>query len=85
MQVAGQGGIPAGATVAMVSISTVTGGNPGIVFVVPCGTERSQGAAAVGAPQRIVTAVVPVTLGAGAVCISALRPVDVIVDVVGYA
>ena len=81
--VAGQGGIPAGATTALISISTVTGGNPGIVFLVPCGQDRSEGAAAVGAPRRIVTAVVPVQLGGGAVCISALQPVDVIVDVVG--
>lgn len=83
--VAGQGGIPAGATTAMIAISTVTGSNPGIVFLVPCGTERSEGAAAVGAPKRVVTAVVPVQLGNGAVCISALQPVDVIVDVVAAA
>jgi hypothetical protein len=82
IQIAGSGGVPAGATRAILSISNVAGGLPGIVFAVPCESGRSVGVVSAGTPNRITTAVVPVKLGNGAVCVSALEPVDLIIDVV---
>lgn len=83
VQIAGQSGVGGDAGTVLIAITSITGAVPGIVFVGPCGEARSDGAAAATAPQRVVTAVVPVRLGGGAVCISALQPVDVIIDVVG--
>ncbi len=85
VQIAGVGQVPAGATTALLAISTVSGGNPGIVFAMPCGEPRSEGAVAAMIARKVVSAVVPVRLSGGVVCIAALRPVDVIVDVVAAA
>jgi hypothetical protein len=82
VQIAGQGGVPGGATRAVLSISNVAGGLPGIVFAVPCDGGRSVGVVSAGTPNRISTAVVPVKLGTGAICVSALEPVDLIIDVI---
>jgi hypothetical protein len=82
VQIAGQGGVPAGATGAVLSISNVAGRLPGIVFAVPCDSGRSVGVVSAGTPNRISTAVVPVKLGNGAVCVSAIEPVDLIIDVI---
>ena len=76
------GGVPAGATRAILSISNVAGALPGIVFAVPCDGGRSVGVVSAGTPNRITTAVVPVKLGGGAICVSAIEPVDLIIDVV---
>ena len=80
--IAGQGGVPGGATRAVLSISNVAGGLPGIVFAVPCDGGRSVGVVSAGPPNRISTAVVPVKLGNGAICVSAIEPVDLIIDVI---
>lgn len=85
VQIAGVGGVPAGATTALLAISTVSGGNPGIVFAMPCGEGRSEGAVAAMVARKVVSAVVPARLSGGVVCLAALRPVDVIVDVVAAA
>lgn len=85
VQIAGIGQVPAGATTALVAISTVSGGNPGIVFAMPCDEARSEGAVAAMVARKVVSAVVPARLSGGVVCIAALRPVDVIVDVVAAA
>lgn len=81
IQIAGQGGAPATATQAVLSISNVAGSLPGIVFAVPCDAGRSVGVVSAGTPNRISSAVVPVKLGNGAICVSALEPVDLIIDV----
>lgn len=81
--IAGLGGVPAGATVAMLSVTTVTGGQGSSVFLVPCGEGRSAGTVIASSAYRIATAVVPVALGGGAVCISSFHAIDVIIDVVG--
>jgi hypothetical protein len=52
------------------------------VFAVPCGEGRSAGSVIATTAGRITTVVVPVRLGGGAVCISALQAIDVIVDVI---
>ena len=82
IQISGQGSVPAGSSRAVLSISNVAGGLPGIVFAVPCGDGRSVGVVSAGTPNRITTAVVPVRLGNGAICVSAIEPVDLIIDVV---
>jgi murein DD-endopeptidase MepM/ murein hydrolase activator NlpD len=82
IQIAGQGSVPGGSSRAMLSISNVAGALPGIVFAVPCGDGRSVGVVSAGTPNRITTAVVPVRLGNGAICVSAIEPVDLIIDVV---
>jgi murein DD-endopeptidase MepM/ murein hydrolase activator NlpD len=80
--VAGRGAVPAGATSVLLAISVVSGATPGIVFAMPCGGPRAVGAIAVGVPRGVTTAVVPVALTGGSVCVSALSPVDVVVDAV---
>ncbi len=81
--VAGVAGLPAGATTAVLAVTAVTGAAGSTVFVVPCGTGRPSGSALAASPGRVTTAVVPVQLAGGAVCISAINAVEVIVDVLG--
>jgi hypothetical protein len=83
VQINGLGGVPAGSTVAMLSVTTVTGGKGSSVFLVPCGEGRSSGTVIASSAYRISTAVVPVQLGGGAVCIASFNAIDVIIDVVG--
>lgn len=83
VQIGGVGPIPQGVTTAMLSITAVTGGASSSVFAFPCGESPSTGAVVAASPNRSVTAVVPVRLGSGAVCLSTTSPADVIVDVVG--
>ncbi len=85
VQIAGVGQVPAGATTALLAISTLSGGNPGIVFAMPCGEPRSEGAVAAMVARKVVSAVVPARLSGGVVCLAALRPVDVVVDIVAAA
>lgn len=77
--------VSGGATTVVLSITTVSGATGSSVFAVPCGEGRSAGTVIATSPARVTTAVVPVRVGNGAVCISALQPVDVIVDVVAVA
>jgi hypothetical protein len=67
------------------SVTTVTGGQGSSVFLVPCGEGRSSGTVIASWAYRISTAVVPVRLNGGAVCISSFNALDVIIDVVGAA
>jgi hypothetical protein len=83
VQVNGIGGVPPGTSVALLSVTTVTGGMGSSLFMVPCGEGRSAGTVIASSPYRISTAVVPVQLNGGAVCISSFNPIDVIIDVVG--
>jgi hypothetical protein len=80
--VAGVGGVSGGATTAVLSITTITGDKATSVFVVPCGEGRSVGSASAQSAQRVSSEMVAVRLGAGAVCISSIQPVDIIVDVI---
>jgi LysM repeat protein len=80
--VAGVGGVSGGATTAVLSITTVTGDKATSVFVVPCGEGRSVGSASAQSAQRVSSEMVAVRLGGGAVCISSIQPVDIIVDVI---
>ena len=83
VQVAGVGAVPGSSSSAVVSVTVVTGNLGSSVFVVPCGSPRSSGTVVAASPNRITSAVVPVALGGGTVCVSSIHPVDVIVDVVG--
>jgi hypothetical protein len=83
VQIAGVGPIPQGVTTAMLSITAVTSGISSSVFVFPCGESPSTGAVVAASPNRSTTAVVPVRLGGGAVCLATTSSADVIVDVLG--
>jgi hypothetical protein len=83
VQVAGLGGVPAGATTAVLSITLVAGGGGTTVFAYPCNEGHSSGAVIAAVSNRVSTAVVPVRLGGGQVCLKSINPADVIVDVVG--
>ncbi|MEX0847585.1 MAG: LysM peptidoglycan-binding domain-containing M23 family metallopeptidase [Ilumatobacteraceae bacterium] len=83
VQVAGVGPIPQGATTAMLSITAVTNGAAASVYAFPCGEGPSTGSVVAASPNRATTAVVPVRLGGGAVCISTTSSADVVVDVLG--
>jgi hypothetical protein len=83
VQINGLGGVQAGSTVAMLSVTTVTGGQGSSVFLVPCGEGRSSGTVIASSAYRVATAVVPVRMSGGAVCISSFNAIDVIIDVVG--
>lgn len=83
--VAGLGGVAGGATSAVLAITIVAGASGTAVFAVPCGEGRSAGSVVAISAGRVSTAVVPMRLGGGAVCISSLQSVDVIVDVVAAA
>jgi LysM repeat protein len=84
VQVAGRHGVPATATAAVLSITTVTGSTASSVFVVPCGQRPSAGTVTAQRPGEVLTGAAVVGLGNGAVCLSATNPADVIVDVVGF-
>lgn len=83
LPVAGLGSVPGSASSVLASVTVVTGGLGSSVFVVPCGQPRSSGTVVAASANRVTTAVVPVGLGGGAICVSSVHPVDVIVDVVG--
>jgi murein DD-endopeptidase MepM/ murein hydrolase activator NlpD len=83
VQVAGLGGVPSGATSALLSITLVSGGTTTSVFVHPCDGGRGSGAVVAAGPNRVSTAVVPVALSNGQVCVASIKQADVIVDVVG--
>jgi LysM repeat protein len=84
VQVAGRNGVPATATAAVLSITTVTGGGAASVFVVPCGQKPQAGTVTAQWAGEVHTGAAVVGLGSGAVCISSTSPADVIVDVVGF-
>jgi hypothetical protein len=84
VQVAGRNGVPAAATAAVLSITTVTGGGAASVFVVPCGQKPQTGTVTAQWAGEVHTGAAVVGLGSGAVCISSTSPADVIVDVVGF-
>lgn len=83
VQVAGLGGVPAGATSAMLALTLVTGEQATSVFAHPCNEGAGSGNAVAVQPNRVTTAVVPVRLSGGQVCITSIKPANVIVDVVG--
>lgn len=83
LPVAGVGGVPADATTAVVALTVVTRGSGTSVFAYPCGEGRSSGSVVAVSANRVTTAVVPVRLGGGTLCLSSMNDADVIVDVLG--
>jgi|GEM_PF-1179291 len=83
VQIAGVGPIPQGVTTAMLSITAVTSGASSSIFVFPCGESPSTGSVVAASSNRSSTAVVPVRLGGGSVCLATTSSADVIVDVLG--
>ena len=79
--VAGIGPVPGGVANAVLSVTVVTRDAGTSVFATPCGEGRGSGTVIAASANRITTAVIPVRLGGGAVCFSALNDADVIVDV----
>jgi murein DD-endopeptidase MepM/ murein hydrolase activator NlpD len=80
--IAGVGIVAAGSTSALLSFTVVAGSNATSVFAWPCGEGPSSGSIIAVSANRVTTAVVPVRLGGGAVCVSAVHPADVIIDVI---
>jgi hypothetical protein len=71
----GQGSVPAGGRRrAMLSISNVAGGLPGIVFAVPC-ARRSVGSSR-RTPNRITPRSCRCASATAPICVSAIEPVD---------
>lgn len=83
VQVAGLGGVPGGASTALLSLTLVTGGGGTSVFAYPCSEGPISGTVIAAVPNRVTTAVVPVRLSGGQVCLRSINPADVVVDVVG--
>ena len=83
VQVAGLGGVPAGASTALLAITLVTGSVGTSVFAYPCAEGPISGTVVAAVANRVSTAVVPVRLSGGQVCFRSINPADVIVDVVG--
>ena len=77
--VAGVGGVPADATVAMLNV-TILGG---VGFVYPCDQPVPAASALAASPGVTSAVAVPVRLADGAVCVSTFSPVPVVVDVIG--
>jgi LysM repeat protein len=83
VQVAGLGGVPAGATSAVLALTLVTGDQATSVFAHPCDEGPGSGNAVAVQPNRVTTVVLPVRLTGGQVCLTSIKPANVIVDVVG--
>ena len=83
VQVAGLGGVPAGATSAVLALTVVTASGGTSVFAFPCSEGPGSGTVIAAVSNRVATAVVPVRLVGGQVCLKSINPADVIVDVVG--
>jgi len=83
VQVAGLGGVPADATTAVLAITLVAGGGGTSVFAYPCTEGHGSGSVIAAMSNRVSTAVVPVRLSGGQVCVKSINQADVIVDVVG--
>jgi Peptidase family M23/LysM domain len=83
VQVAGLGGVPAGSSTALLAITLVTGGGGTSVFAFPCNEGPISGTVIAAVSNRVTTAMVPVRLSGGQVCLRSINAADVIVDVVG--
>jgi hypothetical protein len=77
--VAGVGGVPLNANAALLNVTIVGGAG----FVYPCDQPRPDASAVSASPGAVSSALVPVRLTNGAVCISTFTPVPVVVDLVG--
>jgi Peptidase family M23 len=81
IQVAGQGTIPTGTSAVMLALTTVAGDGQAIVFATPCGQPRGTGVVTATNPNRITTVIVPAALTNGTLCISAIQPTHIVIDV----
>ena len=83
VQIAGVGGVPAGAGIAVVALTVVTGASATSLFAYPCAEGHQSGSVVAAQANRVSTVVVPVRLSAGQLCVKSIHPADVVVDVVG--
>ncbi len=83
--IAGKYGVPAGATMVSVNITAANASAPLYVQAYPCGQSIPESSNNNTDPDRIVATQALVQVGAGgAICLSASKTVDLIVDVSGY-
>ncbi len=85
VQIAGRGEVPADAEAAIINLTAVGGTGPGFATLYPCDGVPDASSVNYGLntvePNEVIAKLSPT----GAVCAYALTPVDLILDVVGYA
>lgn len=85
VQVAGRGGVPAGATGAVVNVTAVNPHDAGYMTLFPCGTARPVASNLnFGAGQTVGNAAITRLSGEGTLCVYTDVASDLIVDVTGY-
>jgi hypothetical protein len=86
IQIAGRGSVPAGATAAIVNLTTVSAAGPGFATASPCGATVPTASSVNYGPGGVDPNEIIVKLSAtGSLCIYAFTTTDVLVDVVGWA
>ncbi len=84
--VAGRGGVPAGATTAVLNVTVISAAASGFVTVFPCGAALPEASNLnFDAGDTIPNAVVAKLGAGGAVCVYTSAPAGLLVDVNGYA
>ncbi|MFT3851904.1 MAG: sortase [Ilumatobacteraceae bacterium] len=83
VQVAGRGGVPDGATAAVLNVTAVNPARAGWVKVVPAGASTTVSNINVERPGQILANLVTVQLSSGQVDVICLDPLDVAIDVAG--
>lgn len=86
IQIAGRGTVPAGATAAVVNLTTVGASGPGFATAYPCGGTVPTASSVNYGPGGVDPNEIIVKLSAtGSLCVYAFSTTDVLVDVVGWA
>lgn len=85
LQVSGRGGVPVGATAAVLSVAAVGSSGPGFVTTFPCTPSRPTASTVNFVGGQVVANTAIATLSSsGQVCIYAHAQTDVVVDVTGW-
>lgn len=85
LRVSGRGGVPAGATGAMLNVTAVTPDGPGFMTLYPCDQSRPLASNVNFGPGDVVANAVFVKLDPGGdVCVYSFSRSDVVIDVVGF-
>jgi hypothetical protein len=83
VQIAGRGGVPAGATAAVLNVAVVGASGPGFATVYPCGKRPNASTINYAAGDTIANGIISKLDGNGRVCVYTHRAADLLIDVGG--
>ena len=85
IQVAGRGGVPAGADAAVINVVAINAAAPGFLTIYPCGAARPEASTLNYAAGQTIANGATVKLGSGGtICVYTDQATDLLLDVNGY-